>query len=1030
MKKVSTLITALFIITSVTTAFSQGFGKNKVQYTNFKWQYIQSKHFNIYFYEGAEKLAEFAADVCETSYVSLQSDLRYDLVDRITLIIYKGHNDFEQSNVTFGVPEESVGGFTEFFKNRIVLPFEGDYAKFRHVLHHELSHAVMLQMLYGGGMQSIINGMMRFQLPLWMTEGFAEYASIRWNTESDMFMRDASISGYLPPLSGFGGFLNYKGGQYVFYYLAEKYGPEKIGEIMGKIKVSKSVERGLRRSIGIGLEELNKRFHKYVKTEYWPDIANRSEPEEIAKKLTDHTKTRNFINNAPALSPRGDKIAYLSDRDDYFDIFLISAIDGEEISKVVQGQQTVDLEELNWLNPGITWSPDAKNIAFAAKKGEFDVLHIADIKEKKIVSTYDFEFDELFSPTWSPNGDEIAFSASKDGASDIYIFNISTNRYRNMTKDDFSDLRPQWSPQGNRIAFVSDRGRFIDPRDKNTVRMQEVNYDNHDIYTLDVESKEIQRVTQTEFLEKDPTWSPDGNSLVYSCDENGVFNLFLHNLETGDRHPITNILTGALQPHWVNNNLVFTSFYQAGYDIYLIKNPGEIKPDEIVLEDTRFLQKLKKGEIATIFDNYRKLDEEDKPEYELANESYRNFVFDRNFQQGNIVPQKEKLAEIFPEDSTAFKTLSGDYLVNDYKITFSPDIVYGNAGYSQFFGVQGNAIFSMSDVLGNHRLDLYTNLFYDLRNSDYQLAYYYLPKRIDMGVGAFHYTYFFRTSFFSVVRDRNFGFNLYLSRPFDRYRRIDLTLLYLGVNRTDITFGIDLNKRRVMVYGLQYVKDTALWGYTGPVNGQRSRVSFQYSPKIGQNSLDFRTVSFDYRKYFKMGEEYNFVARFSGGASFGDNAQHFFLGGIDNWINRRFKYGTLLVDNLDDIYFSTFEMPLRGSDYYEQVGTRFFLTNFELRFPFVRYFILGVPPMFFSNIRGVLFYDMGAAWTDDENFRFFSKDDGDSLLPQLGTPIAGFGFGMRVNLGFFLLRYDLAWKTNFNRTSSKPKSYFSLGAEF
>ncbi len=1026
MKKVSILVAIIFITTS--TGFTQ-FGKNKVQYTNFNWQYIQSKHFNIYFYEGGESIAKFAADVSESSYISLQSDLGYELADRVTLIIYRGHNDFEQSNVSFGVPEESVGGFTEFFKNRIVLPFEGDYSKFRHVIHHELAHAVMLQMLYGAGMQSIINGMMRFQLPLWMIEGFAEYASTRWNTESDMFMRDAAISGYLPPLSGFGGFLNYKAGQYVFYYLAEKYGPEKISEIMGKIKVSKSVERGLKRSIGIGMEELNKRFQKYVKTEYWPDIANRQEPEEFAKKMTDHAKTNNFVNNAPTLSPRGDKIAFLSDKDDYFDIFLMSAIDGKMISKVVQGQKTVDLEELNWLNPGITWSPDSKKLAFAAKKGQFDVLHIVDVKKKKIVTTYDFEFDELFSPTWSPQGDEIAFTASKNGATDIYIFNITTNRYRNMTKDAFSDLRPQWSPDGERIAFVSDRGPFTDPKDRINVDFQTFNYNNHDIYYLDVKSKEIHRVTQTEYLEKDPTWSPDSKALVYSCDENGVFNLFYHNLETGERYPITNILTGAVQPHWVKNNLVFTSFYQGGYDIYMIKNPGGIKPDEIVLEDTRFLQKLKNGEITTIFENYRKLDEEELTANNLSNESYRNFVFDKSFQQGNIIPQKAKLAEIFPEDSTAFKSVSGEYLVNDYKITFSPDIVYGNAGYSQFFGVQGNAIFSMSDVLGNHRLDLYTNLFYDLRNSDYQLGYYYLPRRTDIGVGAFHYTYFFQTSGFRIVRDRNFGFNLFFSRPFDRYRRIDLNILYLGVNRTDISLGLDLNKRRVMVYGLSYVKDTALWGYTGPTNGQRSRISFQYSPSIGANSLDFRTISFDYRKYFKMGEESNFVARFSGGASFGDNAQHFFLGGMDNWINRSFKNGTLRVDDLDDIYFSSFELPLRGSKYYEQVGTRFFLTNFEIRFPFVRYFILGVPPLFFSNIRGTLFYDMGAAWTNN-NFRFFAKDDGSSLLPKLGSPIAGFGMGMRVNLGFFLLRYDLAWKTNFSETSDKPTSYWSLGAEF
>ena len=85
--------------------------------------------------------------------------------------------------------------------------------------------------------------------------------------------------------------------------------------------------------------------------------------------------------------------------------------------------------------------------------------------------------------------------------------------------------------------------------------------------------------------------------------------------------------------------------------------------------------------------------------------------------------------------------------------------------------------------------------------------------------------------------------------------------------------------------------------------------------------------------------------------------------------------------------------------------------------------------MFFSNIRGALFFDMGAAWKDDKDFQFF-KSDKESLLPGLATPIGGIGFGMRVNLGMFLLRYDLAWRTDLSRTYGKPKSYFSLGAEF
>ena len=86
--------------------------------------------------------------------------------------------------------------FTEFLKDRVVLQFQGSYADFRHLIHHELTHAVMLQMLYGHGVGSMVTGMARFQVPLWIMEGAAEYESIGWDNESDMFMRDATINGY------------------------------------------------------------------------------------------------------------------------------------------------------------------------------------------------------------------------------------------------------------------------------------------------------------------------------------------------------------------------------------------------------------------------------------------------------------------------------------------------------------------------------------------------------------------------------------------------------------------------------------------------------------------------------------------------------------------------------------------------------------------------------------------------------------------------------------------------------------------
>src|SRR5512134_3316302 len=152
---------------------------------------------------------------------------------------------------------------------------------------------------------------------------------------------------------------------------------------------------------------------------------------------------------------------------------------------------------------------------------------------------------------------------------------------------------------------------------------------------------------------------------------------------------------------------------------------------------------------------------------------------------------------------------------------------------------------------------------------------------------------------------------------------------------------------------------------------------------------------------------------------------------MDNWLNAYFR-GGLRLDRPEDIYFSSFETPLRGAYYYEQTGNRFALMNLEFRFPLIRYLILGWPlPLGFQNIRGALFTDVGAAWQGKwgryENFKPFRKSH--SALPEMQDLAMGFGFGARANLGFLLLRWDVAWSTNLHRSSAQPLHYFSAGAE-
>jgi len=116
-----------FILFLVTSINAQSFGQNKVQYRDFDWNFIQTPHFDIYYYGGEQDLAEFAADVAEESYEQISVHLRWDLKRRVSIMVYNSHNEFQQTNVVRTYMREGIGGVTELFKNRVVFPFEGNY---------------------------------------------------------------------------------------------------------------------------------------------------------------------------------------------------------------------------------------------------------------------------------------------------------------------------------------------------------------------------------------------------------------------------------------------------------------------------------------------------------------------------------------------------------------------------------------------------------------------------------------------------------------------------------------------------------------------------------------------------------------------------------------------------------------------------------------------------------------------------------------------------------------------------------------
>ena len=271
----------------------------------------------------------------------------------------------------------------------------------------------------------------------------------------------------------------------------------------------------------------------------------------------------------------------------------------------------------------------------------------------------------------------------------------------------------------------------------------------------------------------------------------------------------------------------------------------------------------------------------------------------------------------------------------------------------------------------------------------------------------------------------------FASRPYSTFRRIEASLSQVFIDRKyyDRAYG-DMRPNRsseITTVASSYVFDNILWGYTGPVNGRRFKFTLDGGTNLfDSGDINFYSVGVDYRKYWHFAKTASMALRVAGGASFGGTPKQYFVGGTTNWIGTRTLDAK--VYDVENLYFSDIVTPLRGQKYYGLSGDRFALVNWEFRFPMVQYFAMRYPlPLVLSNIAGVVYTDIGAAWFGNQ-FKGGSSEGGDSHLQDIKT---GFGFGMRINLfGFALLRYDVAWSTDWRDVSDRPTTYFSFGADF
>jgi hypothetical protein len=165
----------------------------------------------------------------------------------------------------------------------------------------------------------------------------------------------------------------------------------------------------------------------------------------------------------------------------------------------------------------------------------------------------------IYRGVFAPSGPKLALVMSDGDAAEIYSVNLDGRDLRRLTNNRVIDVSPSWSPDGSRIAFVSDR----------TGSPQ--------VYLMNADGSDQKRLTFEGSYNSNPAWSPDGRWIAYETRLEGQFDIWLIDPSGATKVPLVSHPRNDEGPSWAPNarKLAFSSTRRGRADIYVVDLSGD-----------------------------------------------------------------------------------------------------------------------------------------------------------------------------------------------------------------------------------------------------------------------------------------------------------------------------------------------------------------------------------------------------------------------------------------------------------------------
>jgi len=181
------------------------------------------------------------------------------------------------------------------------------------------------------------------------------------------------------------------------------------------------------------------------------------------------------------------------------------------------------------------WSADGQRLAFADGSDIYTVK--PDGGDRLLVLDWNLDVEGI---SWAPSGDRLAAALGvcdqDECRSDIHLIDLGPSGAQgvvNITPDLFSDRNPAWSPDGDRIAFDTSRDG------------------NNDVFAMDVDGSNLDRLTTHPAGDADPNWAPTGDALAFTSGRDGADAIYTMNRDGAGQMRRTGLGAGlSRQPAW------------------------------------------------------------------------------------------------------------------------------------------------------------------------------------------------------------------------------------------------------------------------------------------------------------------------------------------------------------------------------------------------------------------------------------------------------------------------------------------------